>query len=80
MFNVYWMENGSPRNSFFGPNEMADALKCMEKLREHQRTQDETYSPTKVGFITFCSENPNSVTKLGVDVTGPDYDWKKRRI
>jgi hypothetical protein len=52
----------------------------MEKLREHQRTQDETYSPTKVGFITFCSENPNSVTKLGVDVTGPDYDWKKRRI
>lgn len=30
-------------------------------------------------FVTLVSENPNSVGKPGVDVTGPDYDWVKRR-
>lgn len=30
-------------------------------------------------FVTLVSENPNSVGKPGVDVTGPDYDWTKRR-
>ena len=32
-----------------------------------------------VRFVTMVSENPNSVGKPGVDVTGPDYNWTKRR-
>jgi hypothetical protein len=28
----------------------------------------------------MAHENPHSVGKQGYDVTGPDYDWKKRRI
>jgi hypothetical protein len=70
------MSNGEPRHKFFNQHEMTDALKFMESLRVMQRECDEAHS---VGFITFCSENPDSVTKMGVDVTGPDYDWKKRR-
>lgn len=30
-------------------------------------------------FVTTAVENPDCVGKMGVDVTGPDYDWKKRR-
>lgn len=74
MFNVYWMEQGSARNELFLDNEMSQSLKFMEALRTRQRAGE------SIQFVTFASENPNSVGLPGVDVTGPDYDWKKRRI
>lgn len=74
MFNVYWMEDGRPHSKLFDNDKMTDALKWMEKLRELVRLYD-----ADIAFICMSSENPNNVTKMGVDVTGPDYDWKKRR-
>lgn len=74
MYNVYWMEQGVPRNELFRSDQMSAALTFMEVLRKRQRDGE------SVQFVTFSSENPNSVGHPGVDVTGPDYDWKKRRI
>jgi len=45
----------------------------MEDLRRRQRAGE------GVRFITMCSEHPDVVGHPGVDVTGPDYNWKKRR-
>ena len=45
----------------------------MEELRRRQRAGE------GVRFITMCSEHPDVVGHPGVDVTGPDYNWKKRR-
>lgn len=50
------------------------ALAFCESLRKARR-QGAPYSA-----ITMVSENPDSVGQAGVDVTGPDYDWKKRRV
>ena len=74
MFNVFWMNDLGPQNKFFNTTEMREALTFMEKLRACQRSGED------ISFVTFCSENPNSVGDPGVDVTGPDYNWKKRRI
>ena len=45
----------------------------MEDLRRRQREGE------GVRFVTMCSEHPDVVGHPGVDVTGPEYDWKKRR-
>ena len=74
MFNVFWMEKTIPMNKLFNTTEMGGALTFMEKLRGRQRAGDDVH------FVTMSSENPNSVGHPGVDVTGPDYNWKKRRI
>ncbi len=52
---------------------MNEALKFSESLRKRQ------FAGEDVHFIVMAVENPNCVGKMGVDVTGPDYDWKKRR-
>lgn len=82
---VYWMEEyerqvlGSsfyekvPQAMEFSDDQLTDALKCAEQLRQQK------YAGRKIFFITLCGEDPNCVGKMGVDVTGPDYDWKKRR-
>jgi hypothetical protein len=44
-----------------------------KSLRARQRAGE------AVRFITMCSEHPDVVGHPGVDVTGPGYDWKKRR-
>lgn len=66
---VYWTDCDGPAQKKFESGQMTDALKFMEGLRQ---------SPSN-SFVTFCSENPNSVGKPGVAETGPDYNWKKRR-
>lgn len=71
---IYWTENEKPQQKKFGSAEMSLALKFTESLRKIQREEG------TVGFIGMVSENPDCTSKLGVDVTGPDYDWKKRRI
>lgn len=70
---IYWTENGQPSSKQFESEKMSEALKFSQELRTRQ------YADGSVSFVSMASENPNCVGKQGVDVTGPDYDWKKRR-
>lgn len=54
--------------------DLIDALRVCEELRTAQR------QGAPISAVTMVSENPDSVGYPGVDVTGEDYDWKKRRI
>jgi hypothetical protein len=78
VYKVYWSQvvEGDQevcKTADFKKDGMSDALKFMESLRKVQRENG------SVRFVTFCSENPDSVGRPGVDVPGPNYDWKKRR-
>jgi hypothetical protein len=77
MYMVYWttIENEASvaHAEVFDTSEMVAAMKYMEELRARQRAGE------SVRFITMCSEHPDVVGHPGVDVTGPDYNWKKRR-
>jgi hypothetical protein len=78
MYMVYWtmMEDaggGIPHAEPFGTDAMVEAMRFMEDLRRRQREGE------GVRFVTMCSEHPDVVGHPGVDVTGPGYDWKKRR-
>jgi hypothetical protein len=77
MYMVYWTivddEDTGPHAQGFDTDKMVEAMGFMEQLRRRQRTGE------GVRFITMCSEHPDVVGHPGVDVTGPDYNWKKRR-
>ena len=73
MYMIYWTEEAIPKSQLFDTDKMAEALKFSESLRQRK------YSGENIGFIVMSSENPDCVGKQGFDVTGPDYDWKKRR-
>ena len=77
MYMVYWTIVGGAANEahaqLFDTSEMVPAMQFMETLRRRQRDGD------GVRFITMCSEHPDVVGHPGVDVTGADYSWKKRR-
>lgn len=77
MYMVYWTtvegDASTPHARAFGTSEMIAAMACMEALRQRQRAGE------GVRFITMCSEHPDCIGHPGVDVTGPDYNWKKRR-
>jgi hypothetical protein len=77
MYMVYWTivdeAAGTPQAQLFDTSEMTAALGFMEELRKRQRAGE------GVRFITMCSEHPDMVGNPGVDVTGPEYNWKKRR-
>jgi hypothetical protein len=77
MYMVYWTieVNGThaPHAQQFDTTEMVVAMRFMEDLRRRQREGE------GVRFVTMCSEHPDVVGHPGVDVTGADYDWKKRR-
>jgi hypothetical protein len=77
MYMVYWTivdEAGSePHAELFATDAMVDAMRFMEDLRRRQREGE------GVRFVTMCSEHPDAVGHPGVDVTGADYNWKKRR-
>jgi hypothetical protein len=62
-----------PHAQPFDTTEMVAAMQFMEGLRARQRAGE------PVRFITMCSEHPDVVGHPGVDVTGADYNWKKRR-
>jgi hypothetical protein len=74
MYKVYWTESGQLCGVEYGSTEMSTALGKTQELYQRQHTGDDVH------FITMVSENPDSVGRPGYDVTGPDYDWKKRRI
>jgi hypothetical protein len=77
MYMVYWTtvenEAGVPHAQSFDTTEMVPAMQFMEGLRARQRAGE------PVRFVTMCSEHPDVVGHPGVDVTGADYNWKKRR-
>ncbi len=77
MYMVYWTvvedDRCTPHQTLFETTEMVAAMQYMEGLRKRQREGE------GVRFITMSSEHPDLVGHPGVDVTGPDYDWKKRR-
>ena len=83
MFVVYWLESGvdadlqggqgQAQARGFGSDRMKEALAFMEQLRHRQRSGE------AVGFVTMCSENPQSVGLAGVADPASDYNWKKRR-
>jgi hypothetical protein len=77
MYMVYWTiveaDKSTPHEKLFETTEMVEAMQHMESLRRRQREGE------GVRFITMCSEHPDLVGHPGVDVTGPDYNWKKRR-
>ena len=73
MYMIYWTEEAVPKSQQFESDQMSEALKFSQELRTRQ------YTDGCVSFVSMASENPNCVGKQGVDVTGPDYDWKKRR-
>jgi len=77
MYMVYWtIEEDGHRAAHaqpFDTTAMVEAMRFMEDLRRRQREGE------GVRFVTMCSEHPDAVGHPGVDVTGPEYDWKKRR-
>jgi hypothetical protein len=74
MFVVYWLEKQrNARFERFEADALARALSFAEGLRKRQADGDD------IGFITLCSENPQSVGRAGVADPPADYDWKKRR-
>ncbi|MCS0630689.1 hypothetical protein NX786_15230 [Telluria mixta] len=77
MYMVYWTieEDGrqAPHAQPFDTTAMVEAMRFMEDLRRRQREGE------GVRFVTMCSEHPDVVGHPGVDVTGPAYNWKKRR-
>jgi hypothetical protein len=74
MFVVYWLEEQrNARFERFEADALAHALSFAEALRKRQADGE------NIGFVTLCSENPQSVGKAGVADPPADYDWKKRR-
>lgn len=77
MYMVYWTvvedEQHTPQAQLFDSAHMGDALTFLEGLRKRRREGED------LRFMSMASENPDLVGQLGVDVTGPDYNWKKRR-
>jgi hypothetical protein len=77
MYMVYWtVVDGAATHAHaqgFDTVEMVPAMGFMEALRKRQRDGE------GIRFITMCSEHPDVVGHPGVDVTGADYNWKKRR-
>lgn len=67
-FVVFWLDEDKPRSAKFGDAEMTKALEFVKILRDD-----------KMSHVCISSELQDSVGKPGVDVTGADYDWKKRR-
>jgi len=71
---VYWLSGTEPTARTFEETELLSSLKYMEELRVRQRAGEQ------VSYITSCCAFSDSVGHPGVDVTGPSYDWKKRRV
>ncbi len=71
MYCVYWMLRHDA--GWVSNHQIEDDLTTALQLCAHLRKEPD------VRFVTMAVENPNMVGKMGVDVTGPDYDWVKRR-
>jgi hypothetical protein len=73
---VYWMDHSSGKPvamGEFGFSTMKDMLDFSETIRK------EGEATGLITHVATCTTNVNQVGKPGVDVTGKDYDWTKRR-
>lgn len=70
---VYWSEENMPRSKDFDSDHMTHALNFCEELRKARLAGE------KINFVSMSSEIVECVSLSGVDVTGSDYEWKKRR-
>jgi hypothetical protein len=68
-YRVYWTDDEGINARDFTPDKMSESLKFMNELRANPKNC----------FVTFVSENPNSVGKPGITEVGSDYSWTKRR-
>jgi hypothetical protein len=68
------MEESIARSRLFDTESLSEVLLHAEGLRKRK------YAGEDIAFISISSELPYVVGKQGVDVVGPDYDWKKRRV
>lgn len=73
-YQVYWLENDEPRTAPFGHSELTTMLKFTEALRARNRAGE------AIKHIASSSEDPNSVTVLGVQDAPEGYMWPKRRL
>ncbi|MFZ6649354.1 hypothetical protein ACO0LO_26755 [Undibacterium sp. TJN25] len=88
MYQVYWIEliripgqtelAKTPLNKEFDGTKLTEVIAFAESLRLRQRTGDPA-TESAVSFVTYCSENPNSVGHPGVSDPPSSYDWQKRR-
>lgn len=53
---------------------VVDALKFAETIRQRK------FNGEKISHVTTICEHPDNTGKAGVDIVGPDYNWKKRRL
>lgn len=74
VYMVYWTEDGQPKSQGFPGGGLTAMLAFSEDLRKQRK------AGANIHHVTSVSEDPNCTSLSGVDVTGPDYDWKKRRI
>lgn len=74
MYMVFWTERGMISAREFDSDKMVEALEFTQKLRSLQHSGE-----ADIKFVVMAYENPDMVGKQGYDVTGSDYDWKKRR-
>ncbi|WP_394778808.1 hypothetical protein [Undibacterium sp.] len=88
MYQVYWTElvyipgqselAKVPFHKEFDSARLTEVIAFTESLRLRQRTCDAA-AEGAVSFVTYCSENPNSVGHPGVSDPPASYDWQKRR-
>ena len=70
---MYWTNCYGVQSQDFAEEELNQVLSFMEGLRRQQRNEAE------IAHVALSISHPDSVGNPGVDVTGKDYDWKKRR-
>ena len=68
MFKVYWTDVGGAIGSETF-QDISEALNRCQQLRNSGNR-----------FVTMASQLEDMVGEFGVAETGPDYNWKKRRI
>lgn len=75
IYVIFWLDctGEVPVPMYETVDDILEALKYAEQIRRRK------FNGEKVTHITTMCEHPDSVGKPGVDVVGPDYDWKKRR-
>lgn len=70
-YKVYWTSGGEVHT------QMCTGIEEFTELTANLYAKQ--YSGEDISFIASASVVAGEVGKRGVDVTGPDYDWKKRR-
>ena len=75
-YMVFWIDNIGPNCEYFDDYQMSEALAFMNAIRQDKQNE----------FVTFASQNTNSIGSPGVDSVvdgklpdGSDYTWMKRR-